>query len=183
VIEYRHLTAEQVNTRIDDFRAVYAAVFSQPPYNEGPEMADKFVGWVRDESAEPGFDFVEASALGVVIGFAYGYQQRPGKWWRGADRPAPAEVTAGPTFAVMEWAVLPDHRGQGVGRASMDELLAGRTEPFAVLTVNPAADARAVYERWRWRHVASTAPADAGMHVMIQQLPLQATAAPVRRAE
>jgi hypothetical protein len=35
-------------------------VFSQPPYNEGPEMADKFVERVRQESIEPGFDFVEA---------------------------------------------------------------------------------------------------------------------------
>lgn len=171
-VEYRHLTAAEANTRIGQFKAIYAAVFSLPPYNEGPEMADKFVGWVRDESAEPGFDFIEAVEYGVSIGFAYGYAQPTGKWWRGADKPAPPEVRAGPTFAVMEWAVLPDQRGKGIGRALMDELLARRTEPYAVLTVNPAAEARRLYERLGWQHVASTKPGNSrsGMDVMLLRL-------------
>lgn len=171
-MEYRHLTAAEANERINEFKAVYAAVFSQPPYNEGPEMADKFVGWVRDESTEPGFDFVEAVDAGVPVGFAYGYAQPAGKWWRGADRPAPAEVKAGPTFAVMEWAVLPDRRGNGIGRTLMDELLADRAEPYAVLTVNPAAAARQLYERLGWQHVASTKPGNSntGMDVMLLRL-------------
>jgi GNAT superfamily N-acetyltransferase len=171
VIEYRHLDPAEANARIEQFKAIYAAVFSQPPYNEGPEMHDRFVGWVRDESTEPGFDFVEAVEYGVSVGFAYGYRQPAGKWWRGADKPAPAEVKTGPTFAVMDWAVLPDRRGKGIGRALMDELLGGRTEPYAVLTVNPAAEARAVYERWGWRHVASTKPdGSPGMDMMLLKL-------------
>jgi ribosomal protein S18 acetylase RimI-like enzyme len=106
-----------------------------------------------------------------VVGFAYGYAQPAGKWWRGADKPAPAEVKAGPTFAVMEWAVLPDRRGDGIGRALMAELLAGRTEPYAVLTVNPTADARRLYERLGWQHVASTKPGNSsGMDVMLLRL-------------
>jgi len=170
-VEYRHLTAAEANSRVGEFKAIYAAVFSQPPYNEGPEMAGKFVSWVRDESTEPGFDFIQAVDDGEVVGFAYGYQQPAGKWWRGADKPAPADVKTGPTFAVMEWAVLPNRRGQGIGRTLMDELLAGRTEPYAVLTVNPAADARRLYEQLGWQHVASTKPGNSsGMHVMLLRL-------------
>jgi ribosomal protein S18 acetylase RimI-like enzyme len=171
-VEYRHLTAAEANERVEQFKAIYGAVFSQPPYNEGPEVADKFVGWIRDESTESGFDFVEAVDHGVAIGFAYGYAKPAGKWWRGADRPAPAAVKAGPTFAVMEWAVLPDRRGKGVGRALMDELLAPRREPYAVLTVNPKAAARQLYERLGWRQVASTKPGNSGgMDVMLLKLP------------
>jgi GNAT superfamily N-acetyltransferase len=174
VIGYRHLTAAEANGRIQQFKAIYATVFSQPPYNEGPEMADKFVDWMRDESTEQGFEFVEAVEYGVPIGFAYGYTQPAGKWWRGADKPAPDEVKAGQTFAVVEWAVLPDRRGKGVGRALMDELLGGRTEPHAVLAVNRAADARRLYERLGWRHVASTKGGNSpGMDVMLLRLDTQ----------
>ena len=168
---YRHLTAQQSVAAVHDLREVYAAVFREPPYNEGPEMADKFVGWVRDESTEPGFDMVLAQEAGRVLGFAYGYTKPAGEWWRGADRPAPDEVKSGPTFAVMEWAVQSASRGQGVGRRLMVELLAPRSEPFAALTVNPAADARALYERWGWRHIATTQPGRMpGMDVMVLKL-------------
>jgi GNAT superfamily N-acetyltransferase len=170
-VEYRHLTAAEANARILEFKAVYAAVFSQPPYNEGPEMHDRLIEWVRDESGQPGFDFVEAIDDGRVVGFAYGHARPAGEWWRGADQPAPAEVKLGPTFAVMEWAVLPEHRGQGIGRVLMDELLAGRTEPFAVLTVNPATTARTIYERWGWQRVAGTKPGSpSAMDIMLLKL-------------
>jgi ribosomal protein S18 acetylase RimI-like enzyme len=170
---YRHVGPEGAIAATPALKAVYAAVFSRPPYNEGSEMWEKFTGWVRDESQEPGFDMVVAGpdGGGDPVGFAYGYRQPPGKWWRGADQPAPAEVKHGSTFAVMEWAVLPDHRGAGIGRRLMDELLNGRSEPYAVLTVNPAAEARQVYERWGWQHVASTRPGRMpGMDVMLLAL-------------
>jgi ribosomal protein S18 acetylase RimI-like enzyme len=176
-VDFRHMTAAEANERIEQFKAIYAAVFSRPPYNKGPEMADKFVEWVRQESTEPGFDFVQAVEYGVAIGFAYGYSRPAGRWWAGADRPAPAQVQAGPTFTVMDWAVLPDRRGKGVGRALMDELLAGRTEPYAVLTVNPDAAARRLCERLGWRHVAATQPGNSpGMDVMLLKLPTRAAA-------
>ena len=170
-VEYRRLTPEQANGRIAECKEVCAAVFGQPPYNEAPEMADTFAAWVRDESTEPGFAFVEAVDGGRVAGFAYGYSRPVGEWSRGADRPIPGEVAVGPTFAVMEWAVLPDYRRRGVGRRLMDELLTDRPERYAVLTVNPAADARHVYEHLGWRHVASTRPGRSpGMDVMLLEI-------------
>jgi len=68
----------------------------------------------------------------------------------------PDVLAAVPKFTVMEWAVLPACRRRGVGRELLRELLDGRPEPYAVLTVHPAADARTIYERAGWRHIAST---------------------------
>jgi GNAT superfamily N-acetyltransferase len=100
-----------------------------------------------------------------------GYTQPPGEWWRGTDNPAPESIKAREKLAVMEWAVLPDQRGSGVGRRLLDELLTNRSEPYATLTVNPAANARIIYEHWGWRHVASTRPDKMpGMDVMVREL-------------
>jgi GNAT superfamily N-acetyltransferase len=94
-----------------------------------------------------------------------------GEWWHRTDQPAPDEVKASAKLAVMEWAVLPGRRGAGIGRRLMDELLRGRSERYATLRVNPAADARSVYERWGWRRVSSTRPGKMpGMDVMLTEL-------------
>jgi len=156
---------------VGELREIYAAVFSLPPYNEGPEMADKFVGWINEESRHPGFDLVAAYANDQLAGFAYGYTMPAGEWWHKTDQPAPQGLKEANKFAVMEWAVLPDQRGQGIGRRLLDELLAERHEPYAALTVNPKAEARALYERWGWRHIASTKPGKMpSMDVMVREL-------------
>jgi len=171
VSEYRHLTAAEALDGLPALQVVYGAVFSLPPYNEGPEMRDKFTEWIRDESKLPGFDLVIAIDSGQVVGFSYGYTMPAGEWWHRTNRTPPGEVRAADKFAVMEWAVLPDRRGAGVGRRLMDELLDGRPEPWATLTVNPDADARTVYERWGWEHVASSQPGKMpAMDVMVLRL-------------
>jgi hypothetical protein len=49
--------------------------------------------------------------------------------------------------------------------------LTDRPERYAVLTVNPTADARNVYEHLGWRHVASTKPGRSpGMDVMLLEI-------------
>lgn len=155
-VAYRRMTPAQAVLNVLDLRAVYAAVFSLPPYNEGPEMPAAFVAWITAESRLPGFDLVGAFTENELVGFAYGYTMPPGQWWRRTGTPAPDGVKENAKFAVMEWAVLPGYRGHGIGRRLMDDLLDRREERWATLTVNPAADARAVYERWGWRHVATT---------------------------
>lgn len=172
VVDYRRLSPAEVNAAAVGVRAVYAEVFSLPPYNEGPEMADEFLGRLAEESKRPGFGLVAAYDGGRLLGFAYGYTMPAGKWWHGTDCPAPDKVKTADKFAVIEWAVLPDQRGAGIGRRLLDELLADRRVRYATLAVNPAADARAIYERWGWRQVASTRPGKMpGMAVMLLELP------------
>ena len=171
-VEYRRVCPGEVSERAVELRAVYADVFSLPPYNEGPEMADEFVDRLAEESKLPGFSLVAACGGGRLLGFAYGYTMPAGEWWDGTDRPAPEEVKAADKLALIEWAVLPDRRGAGIGRRLLDELLGGRREQWATLTVNPAADARVIYDRWGWRQVASTRPGRMpGMAVMLLELP------------
>jgi ribosomal protein S18 acetylase RimI-like enzyme len=155
---YRRLDPAAARTASTALKTVYAAVFSQPPYNEGPQMADNFVSWVHDESHRAGFAMVVAYADGQPIGFAYGYTMPAGEWFRNTDQPAPPQAQKSDKFAVMEWAVLPGHRGEGIGQTLMKLLLDGRPESWAVLTVNPASDASAIYERAGWRRVATTKP-------------------------
>jgi hypothetical protein len=68
----------------------------------------------------------------------------------------------------------------GIGRRLLDELLAGRRQRWATLTVVPAADARAIYDRWGWRQVGSTRPGKMpGMAVMLLEFPGSAELSPV----
>ncbi|MGH2732091.1 MAG: GNAT family N-acetyltransferase [Actinomycetota bacterium] len=172
MVDYRRLSPAEASAAAVELRAVYAEVFSLPPYNEGPEMADELLGRLAEESKLPGFSLVAVYESGRLLGFAYGYTMPAGKWWNGTDRPVPEGVKAADKFAVMEWAVVADRRGKGIGRRLLGELLAGRRERYATLTVNPAADARAIYERWGWRQVALTRPGKMpGMAVMLAELP------------
>lgn len=150
---------------------LYAAVFAEAPYNEGPEMAEHFRRAFKRETKRPGFVFIAAIEEGELVGMAYGFTMPAGEWWRGADEDPPADVRDAPKLAVMEWAVHPDHRKAGVGRRLMDELLTDRTEPWATLNVNPAAPARDVYRAWGWEPCGMTRNrAYPDMEVLLLQL-------------
>jgi ribosomal protein S18 acetylase RimI-like enzyme len=132
-------------------------------------MADNFVSWVHDESHRVGFAMIVADTGDQPVGFAYGYTMPAGEWFRGTDQLAPPQAQKSDKFAVMEWAVLPEHRGEGIGRTLMQLLLDARPESWAVLTANPASTARAIYERAGWRQVACTKPSRTwpAMNVMV----------------
>jgi GNAT superfamily N-acetyltransferase len=171
MVEYRMLDPIEANARVRELQDVYRVVFSAPPYSEEPGMVDRFAEWIAEESKDLGFQMSVALCGEKIIGFAYGYVHPAGKWWRGTDRSISEDVKSADKFAVMEWAVIPEERGQGIGKQLMEKLLATRAEPYATLTVSPAADAREIYERWGWRHVASTKPGKMpSMDVMLKEL-------------
>ncbi|MFF4262384.1 GNAT family N-acetyltransferase [Streptomyces virginiae] len=79
---------------------------------------------------------------------------------RAGGTPAPHRLR-GPLFYVYELAVLPRLRGRGYGRALLEELVAARTEPHAVLAASTRAPARGLYRRWGWEKAGElTGPPD-----------------------
>jgi GNAT superfamily N-acetyltransferase len=150
MIEYQRYGADALQL-LDDVVGLYAEVFAEPPYNEGPEMARLFRRSFKRETKRDGFAFIAAWEGETLAGMAYGFTMPSGEWWRNADTEPPADVRNAPKFAVMEWCVSPSHRGRGIGGRLMSELLADRPEATATLNVNPAAAARDIYLSSGWK--------------------------------
>ncbi|MGH3766889.1 MAG: GNAT family N-acetyltransferase, partial [Pseudonocardiaceae bacterium] len=122
-------------------RDLYAEIYAEPPYNEGPEEADDFAsGWHRTID-QRNFRLVIARRADEAIGFAFGVQLRARtKWWNGALTPLPNDVTTeypGRTFAIIELAVLHPYRRKGIGRLLHTHLIAGLSEERITLLVRP----------------------------------------------
>lgn len=104
----------------------------------------------------PGFAGLGAFLEGRLAGFVYGFTGAAGQWWFERVRvlmpPEMAREWLGRHFEFTELAVDPAHWGRGLGGRLHDEILAGRHEPRALLTVNADnARARGFYERRGWR--------------------------------
>lgn len=90
-----------------------------------------------------------------LVGFAFGFPMAAGRWWSGNPTLPPAEILDEPKFAVIELDVDAAWQGRGIGRRLLDELLASRSEPYAILTAIPDAPARQMYARWGWVQVGT----------------------------
>ncbi|GAA4256565.1 GNAT family N-acetyltransferase [Dactylosporangium darangshiense] len=154
-----------------EFRDIYLQVYQEPPYHESESDADDFIGHLDDQIDQPGFAFIAAlSAAGEFIGFAYGLPFSAEQWWRNAgDEP---DLTRGQAkFAVFELVVVAQWRRHGIATALITALLESRQEPFATLCANPTAPARAMYDAWGWRKVATTSPPKIGpLDVLVKAL-------------
>lgn len=104
----------------------------------------------------PDFRGLVAVAEGAVVGMGFGARSEPGQWWH--DRVA-AQVGAGhpalrDAWALVELAVLPSHRGRGIGGALHDALLAAQPCPRTLLSTEATnSGARALYERRGWHYL------------------------------
>ncbi|WP_027658959.1 GNAT family N-acetyltransferase [Salinispora fenicalii] len=142
----------------DDVRNLYAAVYAEAPYHEGPEHVRQFRRWWSDHLRRPGFALASATEASRLVGVSYGYTMPGGDWVEpNADEP-PALLRAAEKLLVPEWMVAGDYRGSGVGRRLLSMLLNGRSEPYAVLAANPHAPARRLYERMGWRQYGQIRP-------------------------
>jgi hypothetical protein len=152
------LDGDQARPLADRIRDLYADVFSEPPYNEGPQHVGHFVARFSDELGREGFALATASDDGELVGAAYGWTLPAGAWWPSATSHPPPELRIAPKFAVKEWMVRGSYRGNRIGQQLLDLLLAGRTEPYAVLASNPQAPARKIYDRLGWRFCGTSKP-------------------------
>jgi ribosomal protein S18 acetylase RimI-like enzyme len=176
--------AKSTGPLIPAISSIFAEVFGEPPYCEGP---DDVVHWLKDldvQLTRPGFELVLATEDRKPVGFAYGYTMTPDmpRWQKLVEPfmqnfPGSAQVLEqGRMFTLMEFAVLKPWRGRRVGKALHDALLERRDEPLALLTVRPDAErAQAVYATWGWRKVGHRPRAKGpGYDVLVRALKGQA---------
>ena len=158
-IVLRALDGDQAATNLPEYRALYADVYAEPPYDWGDDHAALFAERFQVQRRQPGFALVEARDGADLVGLAFGVTLQPSTpWWNHLTAPLPAEVTTenpGRTFALVELLVRPQWRRRGIAQAMHDLLLKDRPEERATLTVLPAAaPAQAAYQKWAWRKVA-----------------------------
>lgn len=155
-LTYRRHDGGPAADLFDALADLYAVVYAEPPYNEGPERVREFRDGLPDEAARPGFTLVTADDDGLLVGFAYGWTMPAGRWWRRAEQDPPPDVRDADKVAVMEWVVRPGRRGGGIGAELMRRLLADRPERWATLASNPDAPARDIYQRQGWRQIGTS---------------------------
>jgi GNAT superfamily N-acetyltransferase len=158
-VALRTLNGDQAASNLDVYRALYAEVYAEPPYEWGDDHADLFADRFQVQRRQPGFALVEARAETELVGLAFGVTLQPTTpWWNNLTRPLPTAITSespGRTFALVELLVPEPWRRQGIAQAMHDLLLKDRTEERATLTVLPtAAPAQAAYQKWGWHKVA-----------------------------
>jgi GNAT superfamily N-acetyltransferase len=152
-VTYAVLDGEKARPWVPQLVDLYAVVYAEPPYEEGPEQVAGFAETLPRDLDADGFALTAAFVNEHLIGAAYGVTMSAGRWWSNTDDEPPAEMRDAAKFAVMEWMVLPANRGAGLGRSLIKLLLAGRPEPWAVLASDPRSAARRMYERAGWRQV------------------------------
>ena len=150
---------------------LYAIVYAEPPYEEGPEQVEEFRTKLPTEATRAGFAAVIQTEGAAVVAAAYGWTMPAGTWWSRADTEPPVELRNADKLAVMEWIVHPGRRGEGRGALVLQELLDDRQEPWATLASDPRSAARAIYERIGWEQVGtSTLPWGPKMDLLARPL-------------
>lgn len=110
---------------------------------------------------------IAITGAGAVVGFAYGYPSRPGRWWREKIRPSLE------THGLIEWltdafefaelAVDPDAQGGGIGRRLHDDLLKSVPQATALLsTAQQESPAIRLYRSSGWIPLVSDFEYQAG---------------------
>ncbi|MGI5214360.1 N-acetyltransferase family protein [Plantactinospora sp. CA-290183] len=158
-VAYGLLDADEVRPLIGVLQELYAEVYAEPPYEEGPEHVAQFRRWFRQHLGQPGFRLARAVDVdGLLVGTAYGHTMSAGEWLQPQVGEPPAHVHGVPKFMIAEWMVRGPYRGRGVGRRLLSALLADRPEPYAILASNPAAPARRIYEQLGWQQAGMIRP-------------------------
>lgn len=135
-------------------------MFSLPPFSGDAAEFENQRRYYPAMTGRPGFRLTVARVDHQYVGFGYGYLlPADTHWWQGLAEPVSEDLareTGHRTFAIIDYGVLSDWRGRGVGHAIHDKLLAGCGAERAALSVQPKAEeTQAIYWRWGWRKVSS----------------------------
>jgi GNAT superfamily N-acetyltransferase len=151
-VTVRSLLVEDLADHLDAVERVYALAF-----DEDAATSRRFRNRLATEARSmPGFQFNLASEQDEAVGFIYGYQLQLSDWWAHLIRPAMAEANVAywldDAFELVEFAVVPNRQGRGIGAALYDALFANVTEPRALLgTDPPPTPAYRFYARRGWQ--------------------------------
>ena len=109
------------------------------------------------------FRLVTAELGESLLGFAWGYTGERGQWWADmvhAAIEADADDWVGGHFEVVELAVGPEHRGQGLGGTLFEALLSDLPHDRALLQTDadPAGAGHRLYRRRGWRVLGELSP-------------------------
>jgi GNAT superfamily N-acetyltransferase len=133
-------------------------VFSEPPSHWHEEESELHRGRLLKLLDDPAFGIAVARVGEELVGFAYGFTvPSDSTRWSRLLVPVANEVARewpGRTFMLFDFAVRAAYRGQGVGRALHNQLLASRSEQRATLAVEPdTTQSKQIYEHWGWHCV------------------------------
>lgn len=156
---YSSQQAGEVRQRLVD---VYAEVYEAKAATESFFTVPRFVARLDGHMAHPGWGCVIGEINGECVGYAYGRPDSEAEWREMTTVTTP-EVreygVAGDMFGLCELMVRVPWRGAGVARTVHDVLMEGRSEARASLLVEREnTKARALYERWGYRAVATSQP-------------------------
>lgn len=159
--QIRHLDSTHILTIMDDLANAYQIAYSDDPdIGHSIYAREAFVERTSAQAKSPGFKFVAAYNGDQMAGFSFGLPFSAGRWWRGdSDTEPPPGIANSDKFAVIELAILPEFRSQGLATRLMRSLLDDRPEPYATLLADQHGHARSIYERWGWRAVQRLRPA------------------------
>lgn len=179
-IYFHHMSGSEATAALgDDYADIYLEIRAEPPYNSGPlYQRERFLERTARQIERDGFELVAAENADELAGFAFGLTIPAGGWWGGEVTPGPPEVVAVDKLAVIELNVRKEHRGRGIGKQLLQELLTGRSERYATLLSIPGAVAHDMYERWGWQVVGTCRPAPDAMLADVMVLDLT-TGAPI----
>jgi ribosomal protein S18 acetylase RimI-like enzyme len=170
-ITFRLLDGSRSARHANEFVALVAEIYADPPYRWTAERVARFGERFAVQCRQPGFVLAEARHGEYLVGYAFGVPLRPStSWWRRLTTPLPADLTAefpGRTFALADLAVRAPWRRQGIANALYRLVMANRPEERATLTVLPAAGpAQSACQSWGWRKLARTREAYADSPVL-----------------
>jgi GNAT superfamily N-acetyltransferase len=173
-IDFRHMTGTTASAALgDDYADIYLEIRGEPPYNSGPlYQRERFLERTARQVERDGFELVAAEVGDELAGFAFGLTIPAGAWWGGEVTPGPPNVVAADKFAVIELNLRKEHRGRGIGKQLLHELLTGRSERYAMLLSIPGAAAHDMYQRWGWQVIGTCRPAPDAMLADVMVLDL-----------
>lgn len=160
----RRFDSGSVDDLVPALADLYAEVYAEPPYFEGPEEVREFRARFAAQRREPAFLLTAEFDAGRLLGYLYGFRVdtdaqmwdtlliRTAGSWSG-------QPLRRPTAYVSELLVRADARRRGVARRLHDAFLAERAERQAALLAHPAATAaQAAYSAWGWKKVGYGRP-------------------------